>query len=467
MKKKLFIILLIIGIVLIISGILFWIFGGIEVKLIGNKEINVTYNENYQDSGFKITKYDYEVEKNKYSYKIESNVDTSILGDYKYIYHINYFIKKYDLERTIHVVDDLSPIIKTNIENIERDYCTKKILSKLEYSAIDNYDGDVTEKIEKNESDEGINLKVIDSNGNIATKNILFIDSEKPKDSFTLNGNSIVYLTNGSTYKESGTTYKDGCGNKKNDKVTITGTVDTKKNGEYKITYTVNNLSLTRKVVVYTPSLNEGKANRDKVIYLTFDDGPGIYTTKVLDTLKKYNVKATFFVTHQFNSYVPLIKREYQDGHAVGVHSYTHNWNIYKSVDAYVNDFNKMNDNILKYTGSKSNIFRFPGGSSNTVSRSYAKGVVKAIASHMTTKGYQYFDWDVDSGDAAGASRSKIYSNVVNGVNRCSKCIVLMHDIKNNTVNELDNILKELTSKGYKFGTLSINSPTVHHAIAN
>ena len=100
----------------------------------------------------------------------------------------------------------------------------------------------------------------------------------------------------------------------------------------------------------------------------------------------------------------------------MAVHSYTHNWNIYKSVDAYVNDFNKMNADIEKYTGSKSKIFRFPGGSSNTVSKSYAKGVVKAIASRMTSEGYQYFDWDVDSGDAAGASRSKIYSNVVNGV---------------------------------------------------
>ena len=77
------------------------------------------------------------------------------------------------------------------------------------------------------------------------------------------------------------------------------------------------------------------------------------------------------------------------------------------------------------------------------------------------------FDWDVDSSDAAGASRSKIYSNVVNGVKHCSKCIVLMHDIKANTVNELDNILKTLTSQGYKFGTLNINSPTVHHTIVN
>ena len=126
-----------------------------------------------------------------------------------------------------------------------------------------------------------------------------------------------------------------------------------------------------------------------------------------------------------------------------------------------------MNSVIEKYTGAKSKIFRFPGGSSNTVSRSYAKGVVKQIANKMLNDGYQYFDWDVSSGDAAGAGRSKIYQNVVNGVKSCSRCIVLMHDIKATTANELDNILKTLTASGYRFAPLTINSPTVHHKIAN
>ena len=204
-----------------------------------------------------------------------------------------------------------------------------------------------------------------------------------------------------------------------------------------------------------------------KTIYLTFDDGPGQYTQKILNVLAKYDVKATFFVTNQFPKYVYLIKNEKEAGHAVAVHTYTHNYNVYRSVDTYVSDFNKMNNLIEKYTGSKSNIFRFPGGSSNTVSRSYAKGVVKKIANKMTSMGYKYFDWDVSSGDASGASRSAIYKNVVNGASKCSKCVILMHDIKSNTANELDNILKTLTSKGDRFGTLNSSSPTVHHTIVN
>ena len=450
-----------------ISGLCLWVFGGIDIKLIGGDVVDVNYKTEYQDAGIIVTKYDNEVSKDKYTLTTDNNINTDILGEYEVNYHVKYVFMKYDLKRKVLVVDNQEPEIKTNVETLERDYCTKKVLSKLEYTAEDNYDGNVTEGIIKEEKEDGVILKVTDSNGNTAVKNVLYTDTEKPKDKFTLNGNSTIYVTKGSKFSDPGTSYKDGCGNKVDMKVTISGTVDTSKNGDYKITYTANNQSLTRKVTVYTPSSNSGGSNSGKVIYLTFDDGPGSYTEKVLSTLSKYGVKATFFVTHQFGSYVPLIKKEYEQGHSVGVHSYTHNWNVYKSVDAYVSDFNKMNADVEKYTGSKSKIFRFPGGSSNTISRNYAKGVVKAIASRMTSDGYQYFDWDVDSGDAAGASRSKIYSNVVNGVKKCSKCIVLMHDIKSNTVNELDNILKELTSKGYKFGTLNINSPTVHHSIAN
>ena len=85
----------------------------------------------------------------------------------------------------------------------------------------------------------------------------------------------------------------------------------------------------------------------------------------------------------------------------------------------------------------------------------------------MNSDGYVYFDWDVNSGDAEGAGQSKIYSNVTSGAGWCSKCVILMHDIKYNTANALDDILSNLTSQGYKFGTLSTASPTVHHTIAN
>ena len=466
--KKLIVIFSIIGTICIILGVLWLIYGRIEVKLIGDEKILATYNEEYHDPGFIITKNDKEMDKDSYEVITNNDIDITKLGEYHLSYDIKYHFLSFHLERIINIVDDVKPDINVSLESIKRDYCTKKDKDKLEYTIIDNYDGDITDKAVVEEVDDNYIINVSDTNGNENTLSIPIVLTEKPKDVFKLNGNSTVYVTTNSKYSDSGVTYTDGCGNKLNDKVNTVNNVNTSKNGEYTVTYSIGNNKLTRKVIVYTPSNTSNTGGGSgKVIYLTFDDGPGVYTEKVLNTLAKYNVKATFFVTHQFNGYVPLIKKEYEAGHSVAVHSYTHNWNIYKSVDAYLNDFNKMNNDILKYTGNYSKIFRFPGGSSNTISRNYSKGVVKAIASKMLNDGYQYFDWDVDSGDAAGASRSKIYSNVVNGAARCSKCIVLMHDIKPNTVNELDNILKTLTSKGYKFGTLSVNSPTVHHAIAN
>ena len=140
-----------------------------------------------------------------------------------------------------------------------------------------------------------------------------------------------------------------------------------------------------------------------KIIYLTFDDGPGMYTKRILDVLEEYNVKATFFVTNQFPKYEYLIKNEYEKGHAIGVHTYSHNYRkIYSSFENYIDDVNKMNEIIKKYTGNFSNILRFPGGSSNTISRKYKKGIMTELTREVSNLGYTYFDWNVASGDVNG-----------------------------------------------------------------
>ena len=468
--KKIWIILgSILGVLILGFGLYFLEESYTDVVLHGGKSINATVNEEFIDPGFDVFHNNRIVEENKYSFTTDGIVDTSKLGEYKLVYDIKYHLRRFHLERIVHVVDDVKPVITANIEKLERDYCTRKDKSKLTYTAIDNYDGELTSKIEKNEIDDNIILTVVDASGNIGTLSIPIDYGKKPDNYLKLSGSSTIYVALNGKYSESGAGYFDGCGKKLDDKVTISGNVNTKKTGTYTITYSISSgKKITRKVIVYKPSSGvvTGSGN-GKIIYLTFDDGPGAYTKKILNTLAKYNVKATFFVTNQFPGYIKLIKDEYQAGHTVAVHTYTHNYNIYKSVDAYVKDFNRMNDIIEKYTGSKTKLFRFPGGSSNTVSRSYSKGVVKKIANYMTNAGYRYFDWDVDSGDAAGASRSKIYNNVTSRVKYCSKCIVLMHDIKSTTANELDHILSTLTAQGYRFGTLSMTSPTVHHSIAN
>lgn len=467
--KKVVICLNVVLVIFISITLFIFRINNVTVKLKGNKKVSINVGSIYEDPGFEVTSFNKIIPSDKYNYKENNNIDYNKIGKYIVNYEITYKRKKYKLERIVEVIDNIKPKLNINLDIIERDYCTKQNKYNLEYSATDNYDGDITDRITIKEESDNMILSVSDSSGNEDNVSIPIKYTEKPKPIFKLNGENKIYVVLNGTYEEKGAVYQDGCGNKINQNINITGNVDTNNLGKYTITYSLNDsLSLTREVNVYNPSASEYKDyNGEKIIYLTFDDGPGMYTEKVLNILAKYNIKATFFVTHQFNNYVHLIKNEYDAGHAVGVHTYTHKWDVYDSLDAYINDFNKMNDVIEQYTGSKTKIFRFPGGASNTISKSYATGVVSAIASQMTNDGYVYFDWNVDSNDAAGASKSKIYNNVVNGVKKCTNCVVLMHDIKSNTVNELDNILSTLTSKGYKFGTLSVDSPTCHHKIAN
>lgn len=462
----------IVGIILtfiaIVLGLYFIEESYTEVIIHGGINYDATIYEEYKDLGFDLYHNNTLIDKKDYSYDMEGDVNTDKLGKYKVIYDIKYHLRRFHVERTVNVVDNVKPVITTNMEKLERDYCTRKDKKELTYSANDNYDGEIKE-ILKEEIDNNIVLSATDKTGNKEIKYIPIDYGEKPANQIKLNGGSTVYVLLNKKYNEQGANYVDGCGVKLEDEVKIEGSVNTSKTGTYEIKYSVlDGTTKVRKVVVYkeNQSVVTGSGN-GKILYFTFDDGPSSYTTKILNTLDKYNVKATFFVTNQFPGYVHLIRDEYEKGHAIAVHSYTHNYNIYKSVDAYVNDFNKMNAVIENYTGTRSRIFRFPGGSSNTVSRSYSKGVVTKIANKMTSDGYVYFDWDITSGDASGASRSKIYSNVISGAKSCSKCVILMHDIKSTTANELDNILNTLTKAGYRFGTLSTSSPTVHHKIAN
>ncbi len=192
-------------------------------------------------------------------------------------------------------------------------------------------------------------------------------------------------------------------------------------------------------------------------VYLTFDDGPSQYTESILYYLDKYNLKATFFVVPSGSDECNrLLKKIADEGHTIGVHSATHVYTeIYASVEAYLNDFKIAYDRIYEATGIKCELFRFPGGSIND----FNEETRSAIIEEMTRRGFVYFDWNVDSNDAGGATWTEMYVNVLDQIKDTNRAVVLMHDHNNgyNTVLVLEDIIKALLAdqRGYKIDKLT------------
>ena len=249
--------------------------------------------------------------------------------------------------------------------------------------------------------------------------------------------------------------------------------LDTKKDSSgtkwYKIQYTSSKVGWIMGTLAYIEGeKNTTQKTSEKVAYLTFDDGPSINTIKILDILDKYNVKATFFVI-----YHGKMKSKYQEivnrGHTIALHSYTHDYSkIYKSEKGYYSDLNKIHDYVEDVTGVDSRIIRFPGGSSNTVSNRYNRGIMKTLKSSVEKNGYLYHDWNVSSGDAEGRNikASKLLKNVKSGIGKQKVINVLMHDTgrsKMTTVEALPSIIEYIRKQGYSFEAITEDSTLIQH----
>ncbi len=216
-------------------------------------------------------------------------------------------------------------------------------------------------------------------------------------------------------------------------------------------------------------SKKEVEYSGEKVCYLTFDDGPSALTPKFLEVFEEYDVKVTYFVMG--TSHIDYVKDIHEAGHTVALHTDTHQWSIYKSEDSYYNDLNSISKKVFDLTGVESKVIRFPGGSSNVKSRKYCKGIMSLLTKSVEEKGYAYFDWNVDSGDANGNNvpASKIISQIKSqSANKKSVC-VLMHDTgaKQTTLDALPEIIEYYKSEGFVFKTLTTDSPIFHHQVNN
>ena len=298
------------------------------------------------------------------------------------------------------------------------------------------------------------------------------VDKEAP--TLELNGDTEISIYVGDEYKEDGAKATDNYDGDITDQIEISGDVITSKAGTYEIVYKVKDSSENESSVIRTIKVNEKpvqKVNNNSrsnvsstntscgkpgTIYLTFDDGPNAtYTPVILDVLKKYNVKATFFVTNSGPD--ELIKREFDEGHAVALHTATHVYSqVYASDEAYWNDIKSVSDRVERITGYKSTLIRFPGGGSNTVSRNYSVGIMSRLAEQMTEKGYSYFDWNISSGDAGGTTDPNVeYNNVIRYLSKSRGNVILMHDIKYHTSQAIDSIVKYGLDNGYNFDVLT------------
>ncbi len=189
---------------------------------------------------------------------------------------------------------------------------------------------------------------------------------------------------------------------------------------------------------------SEDSASDIRRVYLTFDDGPSINTDRILDILAQYGVKATFFVVGK-NGYTEQYQRIFEEGHTLGMHSYSHRYSeIYASLDAYKEDLTKLHDFLYELTGEDCNIVRFPGGSSNTIS----KVDMQELIHYLNQENMVYFDWNVSSGDASGESKNadQIVNNVLNQIDKYNNVVILFHDAagKGTTVDALSEIIEKI-----------------------
>lgn len=444
-------------------------------------KICVPYGDNIDISNMQVIKNQHLHEKkNKTHITVEGDVNTRKIGDYDIDVIVRKGNKKASKKIVVEVADKEAPVIELS-GDIEMTIEAGTQFEEPGFSADDNYDGDLTEKVKKNndidtctKQDVTITYSVKDSSGNeaVANRTVHIVDTTPPQ--ITLTQGSTCYVKCGTEYMEAGYYAEDICDGDITDKVQVTGDVNTRECGSYTVSYKVsdssgNTAEAVRTVRVYKPMTDNVVNPGNKVVYLTFDDRPGPYTQELLDVLDRYNVKATFFVTNGKPDYQNLIAEEASRGHTVAIHSASHDYSrIYQSVDAYFDDLNEMNNIIFTQTGKYADIIRFPGGSSNTVSRSYCEGIMSQLVCAVEAKGFRYCDWNVSSGDAGSANTaSQVICNVINGIKGRNISIVLQHDIKKFSVDAVEEIIQWGLSEGYTFLPITSTTPMSHHGINN
>lgn len=202
-----------------------------------------------------------------------------------------------------------------------------------------------------------------------------------------------------------------------------------------------------------------------KYAYLTFDDGPSQNTDKILDILKEKEVKATFFVVgKEGETAKKRYKKIVEEGHSLGIHSYSHDYDyIYRSLDNYKKDILKLKDYLQEVTGEEVWLYRFPGGSSNSVS----KIPIQECIEFLQEEELVYYDWNASSEDAVvvNADGSRLNHNILKDALRYNNAMILMHDLYecNGTVDGLGTLIDRLKEEGYEILPITSETQPIQH----
>ena len=507
---------------LVIATILIFVFGinkwKIDFKLIGESSVISECGEPYKDQGAdaEVTGSILSFVHHPISVKVSTErVNIHEPGTYTVTYSAKFMWLSASATRDVVIVDTTPPVIE--LKHIDDYYTLPHHAYEEEgFTATDNHDGDITSKVVSEEKDGRVYYTVSDQYGNKATaeREIFYDDRNAPVFSFPSGEEG--FLFQGQSWEDDVQAEDDADGDV-SDRIKSEGSVDTDQVGTYTITYTVSdewgNVAKQSRYVtvkripvsadeaaaaaIITPVTEEAAAaggaagtgstanaaagataaqaakpataDPKKIIYLTFDDGPGRYTEELLKILDDHKVLATFFVTAAYKDYQDLIGAEYNAGHSVGVHTATHEYSeIYASTDAHWEDFNIMQDIIQEQTGCRTDIFRFPGGASNTISANYSKGIMSELAKQSGEKGYIYVDWNVTSGDAGDTTDSEVlYQNMMKGIHTYENSFILCHDIKDFTIATMDRFITDALKEGYTFLPITSETRTCHHGINN
>lgn len=206
------------------------------------------------------------------------------------------------------------------------------------------------------------------------------------------------------------------------------------------------------------------KEAETKRAYLTFDDGPSGNTGEILDILDANDVKATFFVVGRGDEYYDTYRDIVGRGHTLALHSYTHDYDkIYASLDDFAEDIEELRNLLYDVTGVNCVYYRFPGGSSNTVS----KVDMDTLIDYVESQGLIYYDWNVLNNDAVCGSYTpeQLVDNIMKDAVCHDDVVILMHDLdaRHCTVESLQMLIDELRAEGFTLLPIDENAPLVRH----